>query len=364
MRSTPVRGPVRGARRAGTARSATARSSLADVRQPAGELDLDGRRCCCCSGTIDLAVASACAVAAHGPWRRRVARWSSRCCIVGWRSTVAALARRARCPWSRTPIATRRRCPSRRRCSCSARSAKARTWPTRRQAWPRTCATVIRARLTAGASDQQILDEFVASYGDGILTEPPKRGISLGVWIGPLIGVDLRRRCSGSCCSSWRRAPHAVGRAAVGPASTPRSPTSSVDSAKSSAGERRSCRPSILGIVAGRVRGGALPCCPSRAATRVAAALARVTQPPTARATLPPGARAGVRLATWASSRSSDFEQLVGRAARRRRATSLRDERGALEAELDDEIEREIAAARAAFAAARKPAGCAFASAP
>ncbi len=50
---------------------------------------------------------------------------------------------------------------------------------------------VIRTKLMAGESDQQILNEFVASYGDGILTEPPKRGISLGVWVGPLIGLAL-----------------------------------------------------------------------------------------------------------------------------------------------------------------------------
>ena len=43
---------------------------------------------------------------------------------------------------------------------------------------------LIRTRLAAGVPDQQILDEFVASYGDGILTEPPKRGVSLGVWLG------------------------------------------------------------------------------------------------------------------------------------------------------------------------------------
>jgi cytochrome c-type biogenesis protein CcmH len=49
--------------------------------------------------------------------------------------------------------------------------------------------SVIRTKLAAGESDQQILNEFVASYGDSILTEPPKRGISLGVWVGPVIGV-------------------------------------------------------------------------------------------------------------------------------------------------------------------------------
>jgi cytochrome c-type biogenesis protein CcmH len=66
---------------------------------------------------------------------------------------------------------------------------------------------VIRARLAAGAPDQQILNEFVASYGYGILTEPPKRGISLGVWIGPLIGVAFGALVLGLLLRTWRRAP-------------------------------------------------------------------------------------------------------------------------------------------------------------
>src|SRR4026209_841371 len=69
---------------------------------------------------------------------------------------------------------------------------------------------VIRTRLAAGASDQQILDEFVASYGDGILTEPPKRGIFLGVWLGPAIGLVLGALLLGIVLRSWRRAPHAA----------------------------------------------------------------------------------------------------------------------------------------------------------
>jgi cytochrome c-type biogenesis protein CcmH len=66
---------------------------------------------------------------------------------------------------------------------------------------------VIRTRLTAGEPDQQILDEFVASYGDSILTEPPKRGISLGVWIGPVVGVVLGAALVTLLLRSWRRAP-------------------------------------------------------------------------------------------------------------------------------------------------------------
>jgi cytochrome c-type biogenesis protein CcmH len=66
---------------------------------------------------------------------------------------------------------------------------------------------VIRTKLIAGEPDQQILDEFVASYGDSILTEPPKRGISLGVWLGPTIGVALGALALSFVLRTWRRAP-------------------------------------------------------------------------------------------------------------------------------------------------------------
>ncbi len=65
--------------------------------------------------------------------------------------------------------------------------------------------TLIRTRLEAGASDRQILDEFVASYGDSILSEPPKRGISLGVWIGPAGGLIAGAVIVGLLLMSWRR---------------------------------------------------------------------------------------------------------------------------------------------------------------
>lgn len=65
--------------------------------------------------------------------------------------------------------------------------------------------SVIRAKLSAGESDTQILEEFVASYGDGILTEPPKRGISLGVWIAPIVGLALGAVVLGLLLRTWRR---------------------------------------------------------------------------------------------------------------------------------------------------------------
>jgi cytochrome c-type biogenesis protein CcmH len=45
---------------------------------------------------------------------------------------------------------------------------------------------VIRAKLQAGESEQQIVEYFVERYGDGVLIEPPRRGISLLVWIAPV----------------------------------------------------------------------------------------------------------------------------------------------------------------------------------
>jgi cytochrome c-type biogenesis protein CcmH len=80
---------------------------------------------------------------------------------------------------------------------------------------------VIRTRLAAGVGDQQILDEFVASYGDSILTEPPKRGISLGVWLGPTIGVMLGAVVLGMLLRSWRRSPSARTTALAGAALDP-----------------------------------------------------------------------------------------------------------------------------------------------
>lgn len=73
---------------------------------------------------------------------------------------------------------------------------------------------LIRTRLEAGASEQAILDEFIASYGDSILSEPPKRGISLGVWIGPLLGLVLGIGLLVIVLRSWRRTPRL---AAAGP---------------------------------------------------------------------------------------------------------------------------------------------------
>ena len=45
----------------------------------------------------------------------------------------------------------------------------------------------IRAKLAAGWTDQQILDYFVAQYGERVLARPSTRGLNILVWVIPPI---------------------------------------------------------------------------------------------------------------------------------------------------------------------------------
>lgn len=45
---------------------------------------------------------------------------------------------------------------------------------------------IIREQLIAGKSDKEIVDYFVARYGDYILMKPPYEGPGIWIWIGPL----------------------------------------------------------------------------------------------------------------------------------------------------------------------------------
>lgn len=48
---------------------------------------------------------------------------------------------------------------------------------------------VIRQKLEAGESREQIIQYFVDRYGESILLEPPKRGFNLVAWRGPFLAV-------------------------------------------------------------------------------------------------------------------------------------------------------------------------------
>ncbi|MFN0072315.1 MAG: cytochrome c-type biogenesis protein CcmH [Chloroflexota bacterium] len=50
---------------------------------------------------------------------------------------------------------------------------------------------VIRTRLEQGESSDQIVAYFVERYGEGVLVEPPRHGVGLIVWLGPLMGLIL-----------------------------------------------------------------------------------------------------------------------------------------------------------------------------
>lgn len=51
---------------------------------------------------------------------------------------------------------------------------------------------LIRVKLAEGDSRDDILDYFARQYGDGVLSNPPRRGVNLIIlWILPLLGVLL-----------------------------------------------------------------------------------------------------------------------------------------------------------------------------
>lgn len=48
---------------------------------------------------------------------------------------------------------------------------------------------VIRARIAAGDSEQEIKDALVAEFGEGVLAEPPGGGFGLLAWLLPLVAL-------------------------------------------------------------------------------------------------------------------------------------------------------------------------------
>lgn len=49
----------------------------------------------------------------------------------------------------------------------------------------------VRELVTAGKTDQEIYDYFVERYGEWALMEPKKSGVTLGLWVAPLILLVL-----------------------------------------------------------------------------------------------------------------------------------------------------------------------------
>lgn len=55
----------------------------------------------------------------------------------------------------------------------------------------RTMRILLRERLVAGESDQEVLDFFVQRYGDFVLFKPPLKGSTYLLWFGPLVIFGL-----------------------------------------------------------------------------------------------------------------------------------------------------------------------------
>lgn len=63
----------------------------------------------------------------------------------------------------------------------------------------------IHADLLAGEKPDQILASIVGSYGPGILEKPPAKGISLLVWVIPVVAVVLAAAGLLTVLARWRR---------------------------------------------------------------------------------------------------------------------------------------------------------------
>jgi len=50
---------------------------------------------------------------------------------------------------------------------------------------------LVRTKLAAGESKQDIFDYFVRQYGDSALAQPPKTGINFVLWLLPFVAVAL-----------------------------------------------------------------------------------------------------------------------------------------------------------------------------
>ena len=64
---------------------------------------------------------------------------------------------------------------------------------------------IIREKLEAGETREQILDYFVARYGESILATPPRRGFALGVWVAPIVALLAGLTIIGVVLRGWRR---------------------------------------------------------------------------------------------------------------------------------------------------------------
>ena len=63
----------------------------------------------------------------------------------------------------------------------------------------------IRDQLAEGWTDQQVIDYFVAQYGERVLAEPQRKGFTSLVWFLPLMAVLLGLGIVYEILKNWRK---------------------------------------------------------------------------------------------------------------------------------------------------------------
>lgn len=82
---------------------------------------------------------------------------------------------------------------------------------------------LIRVQLSEGATREEIYEYFARQYGDGVLANPPRRGISLIVlWVLPVLGILLGLLLFVRLLRSLRSQAPQAAQTAVPPPVTPR----------------------------------------------------------------------------------------------------------------------------------------------
>ncbi len=77
---------------------------------------------------------------------------------------------------------------------------------------------IIRERLAAGETPEQVRQYFVQRYGEWILLAPPKEGFNLLVWVVPFVGLGAGLVLVVILLRRWSRNPAAVSSTPVDPA--------------------------------------------------------------------------------------------------------------------------------------------------
>jgi cytochrome c-type biogenesis protein CcmH len=77
---------------------------------------------------------------------------------------------------------------------------------------------IIRERLAAGESPEQVRAYFVEKYGDWILLSPPKSGFTLLVWVVPFVGLGIGLVLILMTVRRWSRTQHPTPSSQMDPA--------------------------------------------------------------------------------------------------------------------------------------------------